>query len=161
MLLASRWLSCACHNKVISCLDRKVALEGAGGLLMQAPAGGDKGRVGDEEVNATHVTEAMRFHLCLCCPRDPSPAQVSSSPANCLPRNHSPWSLEPHPWAPGPWGSRLGLFSVLIKLYEMCHTRACLPRTNGSMLAPISVSSASGRESGPGDGDAVGILGKV
>lgn len=37
MLLASRWLSCACHNKVISCLDRKVALEGAGGLLMQHP----------------------------------------------------------------------------------------------------------------------------
>lgn len=37
MLLALQQLPWACHQKVISCLNRKVALERAGGLLTQPP----------------------------------------------------------------------------------------------------------------------------
>lgn len=161
MLLVLRWFFCVCYNKVISCLDRKVVLEGVGGFFMQVFLGGDKGRVGDEEVNVIYVIEVMCFYFCFCCFRDFLFVQVFFSFVNCLLRNYFFWSFEFYLWVLGFWGFRLGLFLVFIKFYEMCYIRVCFLRINGSMLVFIFVFFVSGRESGLGDGDVVGILGKV
>ena len=98
----------------------------------------------------------MQFPAPLCCPH--RPLTCTGFLLTCeLPAAGPFLLLIPDPWAPGPQGSCLGLFSMPIKLYGKKPTSQAL---RGDRLASLCFFHF-GREHGPGDGDAVRTVGKV